>query len=399
GDGTFAAPGFTGVNSDPMALYGADFDNDGDVDAAVYHNQPGTSHLEILRNDGTGTFVLANDYSPAILGQHVSGGDLDADGDVDLVLTDGWGAQNNVKVMTNTGNCTFSGPTSYSAGAWARGVQVTDVDNDGDMDVCVVSEGDGSVTVLYNDGTGAFPHPAAFATGDAPEGLYANDLNGDGWVDLASAQAGDSSVSILLNTGHGTFAPPVAYNTHTAHMTVDGGDLDGDGDVDLCLTAHSTDSVIAIRNNGDGTFGEPSLYRVANTPWSARLADYNLDGALDIAATSYYTNSVCVLLGIGLGLAGEPAGPARLCLEARPSVFRDRLNLTVAGVPTGAVVSIHDVTGRLVRTLAVGRQQSAVSSLVWDGRDASGRRCAAGVYVVRLPSEGGCLTGRAVLTR
>jgi flagellar hook assembly protein FlgD len=71
----------------------------------------------------------------------------------------------------------------------------------------------------------------------------------------------------------------------------------------------------------------------------------------------------------------------------------------VAGVRDGAMVSIHDVSGRVVRTLAMSGQQSAVISLVWDGRDSQGRRCAAGVYVVKLTSESGCLTGRAVLTR
>lgn len=54
-------------------------------------------------------------------------------------------------------------------------------------------------------------------------------------------------------------------------------------------------------------------------------------------------------------------------------------------------VTIFDVTGRRVRTLVDGRQSAGENSVVWQGRDNSGRQVASGAYYVRLE------TGRQVL--
>ncbi len=50
-------------------------------------------------------------------------------------------------------------------------------------------------------------------------------------------------------------------------------------------------------------------------------------------------------------------------------------------------LSIHDAGGRLVRTLADGRQDAGRYSLTWDGRDTKGRACPAGVYFCSLKAE------------
>ena len=45
---------------------------------------------------------------------------------------------------------------------------------------------------------------------------------------------------------------------------------------------------------------------------------------------------------------------------------------------------MYDVLGRVVTTLAQGRQTAGVHRVEWDGREASGRMAASGVYLVRL---------------
>ncbi len=47
-------------------------------------------------------------------------------------------------------------------------------------------------------------------------------------------------------------------------------------------------------------------------------------------------------------------------------------------------LGIYDVTGRRIRTLLVGWRSAGVHSVVWDGRDAVGKRVASGVYLYRL---------------
>ncbi|MBM3323244.1 T9SS type A sorting domain-containing protein, partial [candidate division WOR-3 bacterium] len=397
GDGTFAAPLYTTVAQDPISLFGADFDSDGDMDLACFHNQPGTSTLEILANNGSGTFTVTQTLTPAILGQQVWGGDFDGDGDIDLVLTDGWGSQNNVRVLTNNGSGVFSGPVNYSAGSWARGVAATDADNDGDLDIVVTNAGNDNVTVLYNDGLGRFPRMADFGTAGSPDGIFANDLNGDNWVDMATAHPSQSAVSVLLNNRDGTFGPALSYPTRLGHFALDGADFDGDSDIDLVFSGYNADSAVVLLNDGLGRFGAPILYHVASPPWRVKTADFNLDGAIDLALSCYSAGSVSVLLATGLGLASTgPSSPrTSLCLSPNPSRNAMTITLTRTG-PAGAELVISDVAGRLVRSYPVLQAQTVQ---VWDATDQLGRRVAPGIYFVRLKASEGSLVEKAVLTR
>jgi parallel beta-helix repeat protein len=389
GNGTFAAPVYTNVNSDPIAVLAADLDMDGDIDLAVYHNEPGTSHLEILKNNGSGVFTVTATYAPAILGQDIAGADLDLDGDIDLILTDGWGSQDNVHVMLNNGDGTFTGPTTYSAGTFARGVIAQDVNNDGWPDIVVANNGNDNVTVLLNDGTGHFPTLANYATGAGPNGLFGFDLNHDGWLDLVTTHPGDTVVNVLLNNGAGGFAAPVPYPVGIGQYYVTGGDFDGDGDIDLACSGYGADSCIVLLNNGAGIFDRTARYAVGGTPWGICCADFNHDGALDLATANYGTNNVSVLNATGLGV-NQPLTPdPRPLFAAFPNPFRNKLVILVPQSLTPdprPLVSIYDVSGRLVRALA--GPQSALpapqSQLIWDCRDNLGRQVSPGIYFVAL---------------
>jgi hypothetical protein len=57
--------------------------------------------------------------------------------------------------------------------------------------------------------------------------------------------------------------------------------------------------------------------------------------------------------------------------------------------PGEAVVRIHDIAGRCVRTLSSGARPAGEQTLVWDGADDHGRRLGTGVYWVRLQTASG----------
>jgi hypothetical protein len=62
-------------------------------------------------------------------------------------------------------------------------------------------------------------------------------------------------------------------------------------------------------------------------------------------------------------------------------------------------VDILDVAGRRVTTLHSGVLPGGYNEVVWDGRDAGGRRAAAGIYFYRLQTPHRALAGRMILTR
>ena len=71
------------------------------------------------------------------------------------------------------------------------------------------------------------------------------------------------------------------------------------------------------------------------------------------------------------------------------------------GVPrlTPATLRIYSAAGTVVRTLCSSPLPPAYYSLVWDGRDATGRLAGAGVYLVRFETDGFAATRKLVLQR
>ncbi|MBD3334361.1 MAG: hypothetical protein GF355_02495, partial [Candidatus Eisenbacteria bacterium] len=328
GDGSFGAPSsYNLAAADPLDLFGADLDGDGDVDFAVAHNEPGSSHLSILENNGDGSFILAHTYAPAILGQDVYGADFDLDGDTDLVMTDGWGSADNVHVLMNTGTGAFGPGQVYSAGAHARQVVAADVEGDGDRDILVANASDASVTVLRNDGYGAFSDLASYALASNISSIHANDLNGDGYVDLAGGAS--SSIVVALNQGDGAFGEPAPYPVVGLAKTIVTGDFDGDGDIDVAAALSDEDQIWVGLNAGDGSLSG-SIHPLGDYPWGLQSADFDGDGDLDLAASHYNLNAAgLVWNAAGSGVDDTPAGlrlaRGQLAVYPNPSAAASRI--------------------------------------------------------------------------
>jgi hypothetical protein len=55
---------------------------------------------------------------------------------------------------------------------------------------------------------------------------------------------------------------------------------------------------------------------------------------------------------------------------------------------TQVVLKIYNTFGQEVRTLVNARQPAGVNSVVWDGRDESGKEVSSGIYIYRLQAGG-----------
>jgi hypothetical protein len=83
--------------------------------------------------------------------------------------------------------------------------------------------------------------------------------------------------------------------------------------------------------------------------------------------------------------------------SAAPNPFRDATTLTFALRRDGRVtLAVHDVRGRVVRTLASGERAAGRHVIAWDGRDEAGARVAPGVYLVALRTSAGTASRRVV---
>ncbi len=264
----------------------------------------------------------------------LASGDLDSDGDVDLVQPNR--DLNSVSVVLGRGDGTFDSPTEYGAGAAPRDVATGDVDGDTHLDLVVANEHGDSVSLLLGLGDGTFAPDLEFATGDAPTAVAVDNLNGDAFLDLVTTDYFDQTVSVLLGAGDGDFEPRATYETGTgssAPYRVATGDIDGNGLIDLAVSNDNAYNVVVLPGRDDGTFG-PRREFPATGGQGIALGDLNGDMFLDVAATSASTTGHVSVL---LNRTGAPAG-----VIARPG--DGQVSLVWPRPPLGSDVSGYIVT-------------------------------------------------------
>lgn len=169
------------------------------------------------------------------------------------------------------------------------------------------------------------------------------------------------------------------------------------GDVEVALLHGSgPDSTSWIRyepipftfdTTARSSISSQSLY-----PWGFGLfVDWQGDGHLDT-----------ILYPLGMRPSPVTTWPeSRLrLLPATPNPFRPETTVRfVLPEPATVRVSVLDVRGRVVRSLTAGPHAAGAHAILWDGRAASGRRLAAGIYFVQLASPWGHRTQKLTILR
>lgn len=178
--------------------------------------------------------------------------------------------------------------------AFSTDVALGDVDGDGDLDA-VVSNGDSEGNELWlNQGGSQGGTEGVFALSGQPlgdltqRGLALADLDGDGDLDIFFARgiAGDSH-QVWINQGgaQGGTAGQFFQNNFLLHdegsMGVALGDVDGDGDLDAYIP-HVFSADLLLFNDGTGFFTSSGQPLETADSQSAELADLDGDGDLDI---------------------------------------------------------------------------------------------------------------------
>src|SRR5262249_10098422 len=105
-------------------------------------------------------------------------------------------------------------PTPWPAGAGPSVVRTGDLDGDGDVDIVASNGNTSGISVLFNQGGAAFAAPVPLTTAYSPVDLAVADLDNDGDLDLVALSRTPNGVSVLLNAGGGVFTPFVFYAVH-----------------------------------------------------------------------------------------------------------------------------------------------------------------------------------------
>ncbi|MGM0452304.1 MAG: FG-GAP-like repeat-containing protein, partial [Thermodesulfobacteriota bacterium] len=211
--------------------------------------------------------------------------DLDGDGDADVITSSR--ADNAISWYENTDGAGNFGEERVIAGnvKQASGVEVADINADGNLDVLSVSSADDKIAWYAGDGTGGFAEQQIISTADmGPQDLHAADMDGDGDLDVVTASFYDDSIAWYKNDGSGGFGPRQVISTAIAGpKAVTTADLNGDGRPDVIATGLMNGQTAWFANNGAGNFGAA---QVVATDSTNHLVDYleaaDLDGDGDM---------------------------------------------------------------------------------------------------------------------
>ncbi len=270
-----------------------DVDGDGDLDLVVASN--GASP-QLLRNTRGSFEVAAPGVLPSVAGTVVGMilRDVDADGDLDLVVAVNGQSS---RLLRNSG-ASFSDVTASQMPPWSgpvTSIAAGDVDGDGHVDL-VLGVSQQRNRLFRNSGSGMFTDQTLArlpSDSDRTNAVLLADVDGDGDLDLVygngdpafGSQAGVQQDRLLQNNGAGVFADVTPTHMPIAPEFTDclvAGDVDGDGDLDL-LTSGGMTSL--YENVGGGHFVDATAQRVPATSFGGfdlALGDVDVDGDLDL---------------------------------------------------------------------------------------------------------------------
>jgi cysteine-rich repeat protein len=294
GELCLAGPVELAVPGEPTGLAAGDVDADGDLDLVTASAGFGEQGVAFIENR-LGRFVAPVFLETAALGVipgDIALADVDADGDLDAITTNR-GANEIALFKFSKIFGAFAAPARIPAGPKPRAVAAGDLDGDLDADIAASNgEGADTVTVLKNNGQGGFAISAAVPAGDSPSKLAIGLLRGgDPDADIVVANAG--GLSFLQGEG-GAF--PAALRRDVTVDFVQGLALLPSGpSAELeVVTIGGGDVVEVIELTGDG--GSPDIDELfdiedigseADRPASIAVGDLDGDGDIDLAATTF----------------------------------------------------------------------------------------------------------------
>lgn len=264
-----------------------DIDRDGDLDIVLAKGRHWPLDNLILLNDGKGRFAATKLPSGADRTYSAALADLDGDGTLDLVVSND--RPDKKVIYLNDGRGNFRPAGTFGRPEWStRYITVADLNGDARPDIIVAnrsSNPDKPVPcfVCLNDGKGGFPSELPLPTQSATI-IVAADLDGDGKIDLFVPHRDGGQSLIFWNDGTGKFpAPPVPVGPAvSAVRAAVAADLDGDGVLDLIVGDAQTGMFI-YRGEGRRTFAPPlALGAKSGAPYSIGVADLDRDGKLDL---------------------------------------------------------------------------------------------------------------------
>lgn len=424
GDGTFATTTFVATGPNAHGLVGVDVNRDGHLDLAVSNSTtPGT--VSVLLGKGDGTFQPKIDFGTS--SPHtVTAGDLDQDGDADLVISNF--DTGTIAIALGNGDGTFATQPEIPTGTNPHASAIGDVDGDGRADIVVANQGSNTLSMIMGKGGASWAPKGDYPVGLGPHNVAIADLDGDGRPEVSVSNIVANTVTILKNRGAATRAARVFVAGATAggalllraggpefalHVEPSNGEFDandvvlpsvelmsqGTGTVDH-ITANAAKGLVVGDADRNGVpeaiipFTRDDLRALFASLQGRQRVEVTLQGSLADGASFSGETTLGV---IGTGPPGKPIASASV--SPNPLNPAGTLSFELAS-PEAVTIHVYDARGRLVRRLMERKAMGAGRYRIpFDGVTDQGGPLASGVYFFKIRTRDGDASGRFAVLR
>lgn len=286
GSGVFADSGQVMGNHATKSLLLVDVDGDGDRD--IVEGVDGilgrTGRVWINGGDSSGSNTGLFTDSGQQLGNEatasLAAGDVDGDGDVDIVeAVEGKANRIYLNSLRNVNDELYRASSRILGNSNTTAIALGDIDGDGDLDIVEAIVGAGN-RIWINDGQGEYRDSGQSLGVMDTFAIVLADVDGDGDRDIIDGNTNGAN-ELWLNDGQGRFTESMQLPGNAATYSMVAGDLDGDGDIDLVEGNESADNLVWL-NDGQGGFVDSQQALGNSITRALALADIDDDGDLDV---------------------------------------------------------------------------------------------------------------------
>jgi hypothetical protein len=243
GDGTFQPAQIHGFGGNRLAMVARDFNNDGLSDIAAPSTE--TETVSVFIATGGGAFNPPAEYPVGAYPNCIASADFNSDNRPDLAVGNANGSS--ISILFCNPDGTFSTAQAIQLGAaFIVAVETGDFNNDQRPDIAFVS---GVVGILRGNADGTFLPGIYPSTTSQPSDLTVGDFNDDGNLDLVVISSSRGAIAVVLGAGNATFQPPTVRFIGGTPREVFSSDVNSDGMLDFLLTGAVQHSVSLLFNS------------------------------------------------------------------------------------------------------------------------------------------------------